>query len=519
MQYKQLDIFKNAIYLLTALSLIVQISLYKNFNDIFCILIIFISNIITIYYCLNKKYFFYFPISLMVIFISHFINLGGALYLKTVELSLLTNSLQYPLSTISNLFFVNIILIFAHSIYKKNINFLNLSLKIRNLLKKYKFYDYTNINFFYFLAFIAILSKFSYFDFSSTLQEQTLRNQPLYRDLLAGFRFFIFLPVILVFFKYLTKTENNFKINNFFIFFFYGVIFLYSLSINNRSLFFDSLLLLILIFLLLFFLDLIIIKKLSFKIFILIILIFPSINFIEKISTNFLIERTLYKDRTIPENIKSFGAILFSNKNQENYIKNLDYLNSLNYWNENYYSNSALNRINILLIHDNFNNIGKNISQKKIETLKNIQLNKLLTIFPQPIIDIFNNKYDKTFYNSFSTASYLYGDVVLGETTGRLKVGSALFILKIIFGNMYFLIILIFFIPFFILFDSFYNSENKSFSPYIILLFYSTSLGLFNFVAAPDISTAFHFIFRALPEVLFFTLISRFIFEKFFKNS
>ena len=221
MQYKQLDIFKNAIYLLTALSLIVQISLYKNFNDIFCILIIFISNIITIYYCLNKKYFLYFPISLMVIFISHFINLGGALYLKTVELSLLTNSLQYPLSTISNLFIVNIILIFAHSIYKKNINFLNLSLKIRNLLKKYKFYDYTNINFFYFLAFIAILSKFSYFDFSSTLQEQTLRNQPLYRDLLAGFRFFIFFPVILVFFKYLTKTENNFKINNFFIFFFF----------------------------------------------------------------------------------------------------------------------------------------------------------------------------------------------------------------------------------------------------------------------------------------------------------
>jgi hypothetical protein len=276
---------------------------------------------------------------------------------------------------------------------------------------------------------------------------------------------------------------------------------------------------LILIFLLLFFLDLIIIKKVSFKIFILIILIFPSINFIEKISTNFLIERTLYKDRTIPENIKSFGTILFSNKNQENYIKNLDYLNSLNYWDENYYSNSALNRINILLIHDNFNNIGKNISQKKIETLKNIQLNKLLTIFPQPIINIFNNKYDKRFYISFSTASYLYGDVILGETTGALKVGSALFILKIIFGNMYFLIILIFFIPFFILFDSFYNSENKSFSPYIILLFYSTSLGLFNFVAAPDISIALHFIFRSLPEVLFFTLISRFIFEKFFKNS
>ena len=513
MNFRQIDIFKNTIYLITILSLIVQISLYKNYNDIYCILIIFVSNIFTTYYCLNKNYFIYFPISLMIIFISHFINLGGAFYLKTIEFSLLTNSLAYPLSTISNLFFVNIILIFAHSIYKKNKNFLNLSSKIRNFLKKNKFYDYKNINFFYFLAFIGVLSKFSYYDFSSTLQEQTFSDQPLYRDILKGFRYFIFMPAVIVYYKYLTNTEKNFKINYFYIFILYGSIFLYSLSINNRSLFFDSLLLLILIFLLIFFLDKLIIQNISFKFIILIILFFPSINFIEKISKNFLIERSAYKDRTITENIKSFGTLLFSNKNHDNYIENL------NYFDKNYYSMSGFNRINILLIHDNFNNIEKNISQTKLKTLKNIQSNKLLTIIPKPIINIFNDKYDKSLWNSFSISSYLYGDVILGETTGRLKVGSALFTLKIIFGSIYFIILLIFFIPFFLLFDSFYNFENKSFSPFIILLFYSTSIGLFNFVAASEITVAIHFIFRTVPEVLFFALISRFIYDKFTRIS
>ena len=100
-----------------------------------------------------------------------------------------------------------------------------------------------------------------------------------------------------------------------------------------------------------------------------------------------------------------------------------------------------------------------------------------------------------------------------------LKVGSALFTLKIIFGSIYFIILLIFFIPFFLLFDSFYNFENKSFSPFIILLFYSTSIGLFNFVAASEITVAIHFIFRTVPEVLFFALISRFIYDKFTRIS
>ena len=107
MDTKQIDLVKNIIYLFSFISLIVQLIIFKNSNDLLCILVIFFSNIFTTFYCLNNKYFFKYPISLLMIFISHFQNLGGALFFKSIEFTLVTEKLDLPFSTIFILTIIN----------------------------------------------------------------------------------------------------------------------------------------------------------------------------------------------------------------------------------------------------------------------------------------------------------------------------------------------------------------------------------------------------------------------------
>ena len=70
----------------------------------------------------------------MIIFFSNFINLGGVLYLKSFEISVITLNLNYPLSTILNLTIFNFIIIFSHLIYIKSLE----ELERNVLLKKYE---------------------------------------------------------------------------------------------------------------------------------------------------------------------------------------------------------------------------------------------------------------------------------------------------------------------------------------------------------------------------------------------
>ena len=337
----------------------------------------------------------------------------------------------------------------------------------------------------------------------------------MFQDIVNGLKYVIYLPVVIFFSKSLFEIDHVPKKYLFFILFLLSIAFI-SLSRSNRSILFDCFLLSAIVVFILILFDRINFKKNFFiKLILLLLLIIPSFNIIENLSKQFVNERSFYMDRTPLENVKSFIGNVFSKKNNNLYLEK-KYLSDQIFFSENYYNSSLFNRINILHIHDNFNYIDKNISNVKLDKLKEIQINKTISILPQPIINIFSNNFDKQDVVHFSTASFLYGNLEYGG--GTLNIGSAIMTMYIIFGYWIFIILFIFFIPVFIFMDSFYNKQKMIFSPYIIIFFYSTSGGILNFISATELSFWLNLIFRIIPQTLIIIIIAKFAYNKFLKK-
>ena len=116
MQTVNLKKLRKIIFFITFVTFIYQAYISVNLIDFICVFLVFFSMILTTNYCLNDKFFFNYPISLLLIFFSHFINLGGSLYLKTYELSIITEHLREPIQTIGNLVLFNLVIILSHYI-------------------------------------------------------------------------------------------------------------------------------------------------------------------------------------------------------------------------------------------------------------------------------------------------------------------------------------------------------------------------------------------------------------------
>ena len=138
------------IYFFSFVAFIYQLIIANNFDDFTCIVIMFLSNIFTTYYCFNKNYFFKYPITLLMIFFSHLLNLGGAFYLKSLEFSLITENLRLPLSTISKLAIFNLLIIFSHKLYRASKISNNIKFSINNLLEKANLINFQKIQIFKF---------------------------------------------------------------------------------------------------------------------------------------------------------------------------------------------------------------------------------------------------------------------------------------------------------------------------------------------------------------------------------
>jgi len=453
-----------------------------------------------------------------MIFFSHFINLGGALYFKSLEFTLLSEQLRLPLSTILNLALFNLFIILSHKIYRNLKISIYIKSKINNFLEKFEFYNFKETNILYVLSIIAIFTKLFYYNVNIPIQSQmTIVGDPTFlQDIMYGFNSLLLLPVVIFFSDLLYDTKYFNKKNYFFIIFIIFMI-LYSFSINNRSSLFDSVFLSSIIIFILFLFNKIRGNKTFFLKFIFcLILVFPATNFLENLSRSYIAERTVFIERTQMENIKSFINNAFSKENLEYYDK-IDSSKHNTFFSESYYNKSLYNRINFLLVHDNFNYLKKVLSQKQIEDIKKLQINKIISIVPQPVINIFTNNFNKNDYLKYSTASYIYGTYDFRH--GPRNVGSALMTLYIIFDNWVYLILLFFFIPFFIIFDSFYNNKLMVFSPFILIFFYTTGSGVLNFIAATDISIWFTLAFRFIPQTLLFVLIINYFYKFFVKGN
>ena len=209
MQTVNLKRLRKIIFFLSFFSFIYQTFISVSLIDFISVFLVFFSMILTTNYCLNDKFFFNYPISLLLIFFSHFINLGGSLYLKTYELSIITEHLREPIQTIGNLVMFNLAIILSHFIYTNLKISKILQLKFRFLLKKFKLDDLYDLKFLYFLSFIAVLSKLFFYDFNTPIEfQKNLSGPPLLGDIIYGFKFIIYLPIVIFFSKYFYKKKS-----------------------------------------------------------------------------------------------------------------------------------------------------------------------------------------------------------------------------------------------------------------------------------------------------------------------
>jgi len=393
-----------------------------------------------------------------MIFFSHFINLGGALYLKSFEFTVLTEGLRLPLSTILNLTIFNLLIIFGHKIYMNSKATNNIKSSLNNLFNNLGFFEVKDMKFLYLISLLAIIGKIFSISPTAVMNTENMTVGPtLINDIILGFQNFIFLPVVIFFSSSLYDTKANNKNNFFFIIYLLCVIFI-SLGTNGRSLVYDFIFTFAIIIFLLFLLEKITFNRNNkIKIFLFLLFSIPLINLLENFSKNFIMERKIASSRTPIENVKSFINTMSNKKNINIYNQdNTD--TSVEFFQEGYYKSSIYNRINTLLVNDNINYLRLSLSTLDKENIINYIVNKIYTIVPQPIINLFTDNYDKRNYLQ-STASILYKKFDYRHGA-PLNIGSALFSLHIIFDIWIYFILLFFFIPFFIFFDAFYNKKT-----------------------------------------------------------
>ena len=324
MNTQNLQSARFTILILTFIAFTFQTIIADTLNDFICILILTLSNILTLYYCISKRIFFIYPISLLTIFVSHFINSGGALYLKSLEFSLVTDNLEFPLPTIFLLSLFNLSIIICHIIYRKSLTTNRIKNSISSFLLRHSFIEIKSINFLYFLGIIGIISAMFYKDLNISFDlQRTGANPALYQDLMKGFNVFIYAPVIILFADKLYNIKRVNKIIWFFVLYIICLIFI-SLIQNHRAILYDVFFIFGIIYLMLFLLGKIEQNKaFTIKLIIFLMLSVPVFNFVENASQTYLVVRgTKGVQQTTPiEMAKLFIKNLYSGIDKKSYAE------------------------------------------------------------------------------------------------------------------------------------------------------------------------------------------------------
>ena len=504
---QNLEILKKTIYIFSFGCLITQLILSKNSLDYTSVFLIFLSNIFVTSYCFSQKNISQYPISSNIIFVSYFINIGGVLYFKTITTSLITDKLNLPLDTILYLIIFNFVIIISHYSYKK----MNVINEIRNNLSNFFFKNnlitIPNNKFLIFIGSIAIILKLFYYDLNIAIGEQTLNEYPsLFRDITIGITIFIYAPFLILFSKKLYNLNDEKNYNILFFLFFILILFL-SMSTGNRSLLFDLGLFIFFAFLIYAQQEYIKLNKFFlFKMVIILLVTFPIMSVLDTISKAYLLDRS----KNIQQSpIKNFTTTINRIINYEQTSLDVKKIYGLSdyFQSEEYYDNSILNRFNILLVNDNINYVLSNISPIKLNEIKKHEFNLIISIIPQPIINIFNKDFIKTDYLRVSMGSFIYR-AYDQYSVGNLNIGSFPFSMmhyyKILWPIYLFLIsIIVFFI-----FDSFFYQKKKNISPIVFFLFYTTFGGALNIFTSSEISKLISLAIRNVPQtiILYFLL-------------
>ena len=152
-----------------------------------------------------------------------------------------------------------------------------------------------------------------------------------------------------------------------------------------------------------------------------------------------------------------------------------------------------------------------------MKDIKKMELNKIISILPQPLINLFNSNFDKNHYLNFSMASYIYRSYDPGIVL-QLNIGS--FVFSIIYYFSYFWPVVMFFSGIFIFtfFDSLYHRNSKTISPIAFIIFYTTAIGMLNIFTLSEIAKSVSFVLRIVPQTIILYFICVKIFLLLFKK-
>ena len=488
--------------------LIIQLFLIEDSNNIPGLLYLLISNLLIFFYCLNANNIRNFTISTFSILYICFHTNCSAIFLKSIFWEPVDENLFNSNFTLFFLLISNLIIILIHILYKKITFF-------QKLVKYFqKIFFYFNIdqayekNFLFFIGLVSLVSAFIFYVFFNELIYDNSFTEPkLIGDLLNGTNIFFICPMIVLF---TSKIYNYHLTKKDFFIILISIIFIFfiSLGLNNRSAFFDILFTGILIYVLLILTGIIEIKVLRFnKIFIILLFGILVANTIDRFSYTYIDVRDI-RDKTNPVlNIKNHFNIFLANETKN---KNKDQSNRI--FKEDYYKISILNRINIVKNTDNvlYANLFLNSVQKN--DLLDYELGQIISIAPQPIINIFSSTFNKSVFLQKSITSKIYKSVDKYFVGG--KSSGSLFPILYVYNNYLYLSVFIFFVLIsFSVLDSL-KYDNR----YLIILFiflYSTSGGLINFISTGSTAKLVSILVRTLPQSIIIFALLNFIYKKF----
>ena len=492
MKTLNLENTKKFVNIITFICFSVQLISINNLNDLYCLLILVLSNIIVIQYTLSDKIFPDYPISSTVIFFSSFINFGFVLYLRTLEQDLVTHDLKYPLKLFLLLGFYSLLIILAHKIY---------IVKVYNLLTVKRLNSwivnsdsvYYSKNFFYFFTVFYFIILFFFGDRSNNI---TIIDESIFFNILDGFKFLFYAPIVIYYYE-----DNKIKLA-FILILLYGIL---SFGFNSISALFDPIMIIFLIIWIKFLKsNKSIGKKSFFWIILSLILATFFLNQLNQLTYSYLSERQFISERNFKQKVNSF----IKNLGAKNIIERYQYnkvLYEKTIFPENTYNNLIFNRINTILISDHFLFFDKYLTPNEKQQMKRYEYNKLISIMPQPLLNLFTNNFNKLDYTS-TVASYTYKIIDPNKLTDK-SIGSFLISLWIYYGYFSFLILFLLCLPVFIICDIFYKRNYFIIHPLLIMLLYRTPGGVINFLSFESLNKLAYFMIREVPQSIILYMI------------
>ena len=485
---KSLTLFRTSLYVILFIFLFIQLILSSfNYEVILIVFVLYATSIYTIKSVLNRKILINFFFPTLIILSLNFTLISGPLIFKTIFLQNIESNLDSPIRTFCVVCVYQIIMVLCLKFYSKSTNALTLSKRINlSLIKRLKSFNVPSVKYSIFLLIIFTLNK-GYLNFVDQGAGAFTQIGDVRMKLLYAIEDFFFLPLICFSVHYF-KDKN---ISNFFylgiltFYTFAGIIF--GLASNSRQ---DILSIFFVIFSIIIIFKVFHLKKLNslIRLYTVLSVIFLFF-FMETLSSSIL------KSRDLRNILSAKDMLLLSVPNNQPNIEK-DFLIKVPN-RETYIGNKILDRLIFVRFVDKSLFLSKDFLETQREQFFEYNKNRLITIFPIKIINIFNKDFDKEKY-IISNGSLIEG-LHYGSFAGKNNTGSFLVEL-IIITNSYLIAAIIIFILnilFFIFIQSFQNNSDNfiQFSPILLVV-------IFFLLFVPNSDNSMGFLFNTIRRPL-----------------